>query len=160
MKNILTLFVLCFTYGFSLSQIDQTLFQTLKEKDSLLFELGFNQCDSVIRKELTSKDLEFYHDQSGITTSQKVFLESMKNICNLSYKPVRKLVEGSLKAYPLKNNGELYGAYQTGEHEFYAIEEGKEMYMTSTAKFSHLWILEDDQWKVKRVISYDHQPSK
>ena len=27
----------------------------------------------------------------------------------------------------------------------------------STAKFIHLWILEDNQWKLKRILSYDHK---
>ena len=75
----------------------------------------------------------------------------------MSYKPRRELVEGSLKVYLLKNNGVLYGAVQMGIHKFYAIEKDKPEYLTSTAKFTHLWKLENGEWKLSRVISYDHQ---
>ena len=34
--------------------------------------------------------------------------------------------------------------------------EGKET-AGSIAKFSHVWILENKQWKIKRILSFDHQ---
>ncbi|MEQ8523163.1 hypothetical protein [Gracilimonas sp.] len=57
----------------------------------------------------------------------------------------------------MKDNGELYGAIQRGEHEFYILEPGKEMYKTGFARFTHLWLLEDGEWILKRVLSYDHK---
>ena len=139
---------------------NQELFDNLKEKDNRLFNEGFNNCDSMAVKELTSENFEFYHDKSGITNSKVDFVNSMKGLCNMNYKPIRKLVEGSLEIFPLKNNGVLYGAIQRGVHEFYALEKDKPMYLTSTAKFTTLWILEKDEWKMKRVLSFDHQVPK
>ena len=138
---------------------DSEIFQQLRSRDSLLFDLGFNQCKIDAFEEFISEDLEFYHDQGGLTTNKQDFLEAVKNnICsNPAYKPVRKLTPGSLEVYPLYDNSELYGAIQKGEHEFYIKEPGKELYKTSSAKFSHVWILENKEWILKRVLSYDHK---
>ena len=133
----------------------------LRTNDSLLFDRGYNNCDSIAIRKLTSDDFEFYHDQGGFNNSKESFLESMKALCRLSYKPRRELVKGSLQAFPLYQNGKLYGAIQTGEHRFYALEEGKPEYLTSTAKFTTIWMKEDDGvFRMKRVLSYDHQSPK
>jgi hypothetical protein len=142
------------------SKQDSELFKTLKAKDALLFDRGFNNCDISQLKNLVSEDFEFYHDQAGITPSKEAFIKSIEEeICKLSYKPRRELVEGSLEVFPLKNNGVLYGAIQIGQHRFFAIEKDKPEYLTSVAKFTHLWKLEKAEWKLLRVLSYDHQPA-
>jgi len=100
------------------------LYQIIKEKDSLLFNVGFNNCDISQFENLVSAKFEFYHDQSGITTSKSAFINSIKNgLCKLSYKPKRKVDKNALEVYPLKNKGALYGAIETGLHQFYAIEK-------------------------------------
>ena len=83
----------------------------------------------------------------------------MKNgICNSSntFKARRELVDGSLKVYPLYDNGVLYGAIQEGEHRFFEKNGNQPEKAGSTAKFTHLWILDHNQWKLKRILSYDH----
>lgn len=137
------------------------LFQTMKKMDSIVFERGFNKCMHSEIEQFLSNDLEFYHDQGGITNSKEAFLETLKkNICaNLEMKPIRKLTKGSLEVFPLYNNGNLYGAIQKGIHEFYMSEPDKDIYLTSTAKFTHVWVKENDNWKLKRVLSYDHIPA-
>lgn len=140
---------------------EASLFETLKAKDSLLFNIGFNTCKIEIFEALIAEDFEFYHDQSGITPSQDAFLEGTRNgLCKLDYQPIRKLVPGSLEVFPLKNNGVIYGALQTGRHRFYALyPHQKEMKPTSEALFNHLWLLnKDGEWQVARVVSYQHRP--
>ena len=142
------------------SQIPETseLYKQMMKMDSLLFEQGFNNCNYAVLEKFTADDLEFFHDQGGITSGKEAFVESIRNnICSINYKPVRKLVEGSMKVFPLKSNGNIYGAVQSGVHEFYAKEEGKDVYLTSRAKFTNLWIKEGDKWLLKRVLSYDHK---
>ena len=125
--------------------------------DSILFDVGFNQCMVEETAKIISEDFEFYHDQGGITKGKEDFLNSIKNnICALSYRPFRKLLGESTETFPLYNNGVFYGVIQRGIHEFYADEEGKERYLTSTARFTHLWLLEDDQLRLRRVLSFDH----
>jgi len=142
-----------------LSFENQEIFNSLKEKDSLLFELGFNQIDTLQVKRLIGEDFEFYHDEHGITDSKMAFVNNIKGILDLPFKTRRELVKGSLEVYPLyKNNSqELYGAVQKGEHNFYQQKKGEIEYKTNTAKFIHLWIIEENDWKLKRVLSFDHK---
>lgn len=134
------------------------LYYLLKEKDSLMFELSYNQLDTSILEELATDDIEFYHDQGGATYTKKDFIEGMKGLGNLSYKARRELVKGSTEVFPMYKNGELYAAILKGEHAFYAKEPNdKPEYLTSTANYTILWILVDNEWKMSRIYSYDHQ---
>jgi len=144
-------------------QIDRSseLYRTLKQKDSLLFNASFNTCDITELENLVSDNFEFYHDKGGITGTKSEFIANTKNgLCKLSYKARRELVEESLEVFPLNKNGVLYGAIQTGRHNFYATEKDKPEYLTSTAVFTHVWLLENGHWRLKRVLSYDHQDPK
>jgi hypothetical protein len=143
-----------------LAQVDPSLalFRELKSRDSLLFEIGFNTCDISQFENLVSEDFEFYHDQAGVTASKADFVAGIRDgLCKLSYRARRELVKGSLLVYPLKKNGVLYGALQMGKHRFFALEKDKPEYFTSIALFTHLWILENGEWKLLRGLSYDHQ---
>lgn len=74
----------------SYSQVQHTvkLYQTLKEKDSLLFTVGFNTCDIDQFENLVSNNFEFYHDKAGITNSKAAFISGIKNgLCKLDYQP-------------------------------------------------------------------------
>lgn len=147
--------------GIALAQVDSNseLFKTLKAKDSVLFKIGFNKCEVEKSAELMYDDLEFYHDKGGITHSKEEFISTMKNgICrdNNPEKVYRFLVEESLEVFPMYNNGKLYGALQNGKH-FFSTDENMSFENTDNyALFSHLWILENEEWKLKRVISYNH----
>jgi CubicO group peptidase (beta-lactamase class C family) len=56
-----------------------------------------------------------------------------------------------MEIYPLEKDGILYGAIQTGEHNFYALENDTQAYLTSIAKFTHLdfgkWSLDEPIYK-------------
>ena len=115
----------------------------------MLFYVGFNTCDISQFEELVSDNFEFYHDQAGITSGKAAFIAGIKDgLCKLNYKARRQLIENTLEVYPLEKNGVLYGAIQTGVHQFYAIEKDKPEYLTSTAKFTHIWLLENERWKL------------
>ena len=131
---------------------------TFARLDSMIFEASFNRCDHSVLQDLIHEDFEFYHDTGGLETSKAAFIKTIEqNICsNPDMKPIRKLVAGSMQLFPLYDNGKLYAVIQNGDHEFYIREPGKALYLTSTAKFTHLWVLEEDQWMLKRVLSYDH----
>lgn len=141
-------------------QVDKAdvLYKTIKQKDSLLFDVGFNTCDLAQFEKLVSEKFEFYHDQGGITPSKAGFVESVKNgICGLAYQPKRRLVDSTMHVFPLYDKGVLYGAIQTGDHRFFALEKGMPEYLTGLAKFTHLWLLEGGEWKLSRGLSYDHR---
>jgi hypothetical protein len=46
-----------------------------------------------------------------------------------------------------------------GEHNFYVTEKGVEK-LEGRAKFTHIWLLTKDGWKMSRVLSFDHQAVK
>lgn len=144
--------------GYSQVKKDSELFITLKTEDSLLFEKGFNQCDLDYFELKITTDLKFFHDQSGILDRKKFLENTRKNLCsNMRRKPIRKVKPESLEVFPLYNNGVLYGAIQKGVHNFFIRVSGKEDRWTSIAKFTHVWVLENDIWKLSQVLSYDHQ---
>jgi hypothetical protein len=163
MKQTLFSLLFCLTSIGLYSQVTASsdLFRILKERDSLLFEVGFNTCDITQFEKLISDDFEFYHDRSGITASKAAFIAGIRDgLCKMDYKAKRELVMNSLEVYPLENNGVLYGAIQTGDHRFYAVENNKPEHLTSVARFTHIWLLENGQWKLSRGLSYDHRSSK
>ncbi|MBE0663480.1 MAG: nuclear transport factor 2 family protein [Bacteroidales bacterium] len=159
MKQLIILILLLVSYTVK-AQVnrDSDLFRDLKTQDSAFFERGFNQCDLEYLNNKISDDLKFYHDQSGFQNKDAFFENVQKYICSDSEKkPVRKVDANSLEVFPLYNNGKLYGAIHTGIHHFYLRENGKEDVWTSTAKFTHVWVLENEIWKLSEVLSYDHQ---
>jgi len=134
------------------------LYRIIKAKDSLLFNIGFNNCDIKQFDNLVSESFDFYHDQAGITNSKTAFIQGIQDgLCKLSYKPKRVLADNRMEIYPLKKDGVLYGAIQIGTHNFYAIEDNKQEHLTSVAKFTHVWILENGDFKLTRGLSYDHK---
>lgn len=153
--------ILLLLAGFTASaqvSTDSELFITLKQKDSLIFERGFNQCELEAFVHLIAEDLEFYHDKAGITYNKEAFIKQFKKgICgNPDYSARRELIPGSLEVFSLYDNGKLYGALQKGAHKFYEKPKDKPEIEGNTARFTHLWLLIDDKWILKRVLSYDH----
>lgn len=152
---IITLF-----YSFIMNaQVEKStdLFKILEAKDSILFERAFNKCEIKNLDTIIAENFEFYHDVAGIQNKDEFVNAVKNNICKNLGNRKRKLVEESLEVYPLKNNGVVYGAIQTGKHTFQEKQNGN-FTTVGIAKFTHVWILENDQWKLKRVLSYDHLP--
>lgn len=126
------------------------LYDTIYLMDSIFFE-AFNTCDTTMSKSLFTKDLEFYHDHGGLTNYDQN-LRSIINRCNATTKVRRELVPGSLEVYPIKD----YGAIEIGRHRFYYRQVGEEEKLDGTFKFIHIWVHENNEWKISRVISFDH----
>ena len=160
MKTVIFLFTILFS-ALVTGQVDKTseLFQQLEKKDSLMFNVGFNTCNMTPFRELVSEDFEFYHDKGGITNSKAEFIQIFKEgLCNSpsTYQSRRELVAGSLEVFKLKKNGEVYGAIQKGIHRFFEKSVGEPETEGNTARFTHLWLLENNEWKLSRALSYDH----
>jgi len=158
-KFNISIFILFFFFGNFNAQIDKNspLFLELKKQDSLFFERGFNNCDLAYLKKSVDENLKFYHDNGGFQ-DKKLFLERTKqNICsNPNQKPIRKVIESSLEVFPLYNNGELYGAIQSGEHQFFIREKNKQDALGGQAKFTTVWTKKEGNWIMSDILSYDH----
>lgn len=128
----------------------EQLTRTITALDAEMFD-AYNRCDLEKIGTFFTEDLEFYHDQTGLSRTRQALVDAVKqNICG---KVRRDLVPGTLKVYPLKN----YGAVEFGEHRFCdPKKKAKCDEESGIAKFVMLWQNQDGQWKITRVISYDH----
>lgn len=158
-KVLLSIFFLSASF-FASAQVDTNsdFYKTILSKDSLLFQVGFNTCNIAQFDALLSEKFEFFHDIGGISDKTKFLNDLKTGLCKSpeTYQSRRELIPGSTKVFPLYENGKLYGAIQYGEHRFYESMKGKERF-ASTAKFTHVWILENGTWKLSKSLSYDHQ---
>lgn len=125
-----------------------TLHKEIRRMDSLVFT-AFNNRDTATFNQLFVKDLEFYHDKGGLTGYEQTVSFAKAQLENKSDLK-RILVPGSLEVYPINN----YGAIQIGAHQFCHTENGKAD--CGTFKFVHVWKKINNEWKITRVVSYDH----
>jgi ketosteroid isomerase-like protein len=120
--------------------------------DAALFD-AYNRCDLEKFSSFFVDDVEFYHDQGGVTLGRQNLTDSVKkNICG---KVTRELVRGTLQVYYMKG----YGAVEMGVHRFHHPGHD-DTEPVGEGKFIHLWQYKDGAWKITRVISYDHRAAK
>jgi hypothetical protein len=128
--------------------------------DSLFWD-AYNTCDADAMSRFFTPDIEFYHDKGGPTIGlQKLIEVTKKGLCgNAAFRLRREAVRGTVKVFPMQNAGTIYGAIISGEHVFYIIENDKQPRLDGKAKFTHLWLFENNVWKMSRILSYDHGPA-
>jgi Domain of unknown function (DUF4440) len=115
--------------------------------DTELFD-AYNTCDLAKFSSLLDDNVEFYHDQGGVTLGREALTKSVKdNICGGDVR--RELVPGTLQIYYMKG----YGAVEIGVHRFY---HPKTKGGVGEGRFITLWQCKDGAWKITRAISYDH----
>lgn len=126
----------------------QDLDRVVKMLDTQMFD-AYNRCDLKKFESFLDKDVEFYHDQGGLTLGSRALTESIKdNICG---KTQRVLVPGTLEAHFMKG----YGAVEMGTHRFTHPWE-QDHGVVGEGRFISLWQYKDGAWKITRAISYDH----
>ena len=117
--------------------------------DTKLFD-AYNHCDLKTFDSLLADDVEFYHDQGGVTLGREKLTKSIKNnICTGDTQ--RVLVPGTLKIYYMKG----YGAIEMGVHRF-LHPKTEATNGIGEASFISLWQYKDGSWKLTRALSYDH----
>ena len=147
----LTLALTCFAFTQAVSaQVSKTdeLYLEIVEMDRALFE-AFNNRDLKKQETIFAQDIEFFHDQGGMTKYDQL-IENTKRLFARNNGLKRTLVPSSLEIYPIKG----YGALQVGEHTFCHVADGRND--CGTFKFVHVWQKRSDGWKLTRVISYGH----
>lgn len=128
----------------------EDLYRAVAAQDAALFD-AYNRCDLKTFASLLDENVEFFHDQGGVTRGRDALTESVrKNICGTT---TRELVADSLEVYPMNN----YGALEIGTHRFHH-PKAEATEPVGEAKFVHLWQYDkaNGTWKVTRVISFDH----
>jgi hypothetical protein len=156
--SILPLFLLISLLSFS--QTDDQVKQLIFQKDSL-FWVAYNNCDIQNMDAALTDDIEFYHDKGGPSFGRDTLMTIIrKNLCsNNNFRLRRAAVKGTVNVYVMHSGGKVYGAIISGQHVFYINEKGKEEFLDGLARFTQLWTLKDGQWKMSRILSYDHGPA-
>lgn len=132
--------------GISIAQVasDSELYRTIRSLDDKYFT-AYNTCDLNTQGELLSEDLEFYHDQGGLSLSKSGILESIEqNICG---KVRRELIPESVEVHEIRG----FGAVEIGLHKFYNSEEPDAV--SKPSRFVTVWKQENGGWKMHRIIS-------
>jgi hypothetical protein len=143
------------------------LAEAIRARDAEFFRLAFIGCDPARLRTMLTPDFEFYHDRDGVVaTGADTFVADYARSCATprtarSWHSRRELVPASLNVHPVPG----YGAIEDGEHLFYewqgepdgpADSAGR---LVGHARFTQLWKLEPDGWRLARVFSYGHGPA-
>jgi ketosteroid isomerase-like protein len=152
-RNIIICVLLLFVTVACTAQTSETneqtpLYKEIAKMDSLMFD-AFNKHDIEKLMSFFSEDLEFYHDKGGLS-NYKENEAALKKLFLQSGDIKRELIQGSMEVYPIAG----YGAILVGKHKFCHEEKGKEE--CGVFKFTNIWKKINNEWKVTRVISYDH----
>lgn len=147
--------------GFSQDEVEfpnnQDLQEIILQHDKEFWE-AYNQCDVDGMLQFLTDDLEFYHDKNGFSTGIDDFENSLRNgLCAKGGNRTRReAVEGTIEVYPLED----FGAIILGKHYFFETQAGKPERRSGIAQFTHVWKLEGEQWKMSRVLSFDHKAAR
>src|SRR5687767_4664524 len=134
------------------------LVDEIRQADAEFFRAFFDTCDVEDVRRYVADDFEMIHDKGGfVSRSGADFVKITQDKCKrqadgVDFRSTRKLVPGSLKVYPIQDDG----AIEVGAHTFYAVKAGEPDRLTETGQFTHFWKQGNGQWKLSRVLSYDH----
>lgn len=159
-KYTLTLFILLSSFMIISAQNNDALIKEGVKSDSL-FWVAYNKCNVNEMMRFIPNNVEFYHDKGGITKGgSDLKITFQKNLCgNESFRLRREAIDKTVRVFPMKKDNKLYGLIISGDHYFYINETGKKEFRDGLAKFTDLWTLENGEWKMSRVLSYDHGPA-
>jgi Domain of unknown function (DUF4440) len=119
--------------------------KTIAMLDTALFD-AYNRCDLEKFASLLSENVEFYHDERGLTVGKETLADSVKqHACG---RVTREPVPGSLNVHRMEGFGALEMGIQRFRHS--GTEPADE------GKFIYLWQCKDGTWKITRLIIYDY----
>jgi hypothetical protein len=133
------------------------LTEAVRARDAELFAVLFERCEPERMRALVTPDIEFYHDRDGVVRSADAFVADYARFCRERQAPDawrsrRELVAASLSVHPVPG----YGAIEDGEHLFYERRGDGPERLVGRARFTQLWQLSPDGWRLARVFSYAH----
>lgn len=134
-----------------------SLHEQILQADTLLFAAAFDACDARAAARMTTEDMEFFHDQTGKSASNRAeFQHSIATMCadqHTGTRPqLRRALQGPVEVFPLQDDRAL----EMGTHRFYQRGNDGHERLSGEARFVHLWRHLQGQWQLERVISYDH----
>ncbi len=133
----------------------------IRARDAEFFALAFDGCDPERLRTMLTPDFEMYHDRGGfVAQDAEAFVRDYAQSCTAlqapdAWRSRRELVAASLNVHPVPG----YGAIEDGEHLFYERQGDGPERLVGRARFTQLWRLTDDGWRLARVFSYAHAPA-
>jgi hypothetical protein len=135
------------------------LTEAVRARDTELFDLVFLGCDPERLRTMVTADFEMYHDRDGVVArSADAFVADYARSCHERQAPNawrsrRELVSSSLNVHPVPG----YGAIEDGVHVFYERRGDGPERLVGRARFTQIWALTPDGWRLARVLSYAHE---
>jgi hypothetical protein len=133
----------------------------IRARDSEIFELIFLGCDPARLRTMLTPDFEMYHDRGGVVArNAETFVAEHDRACRERQAPDawrsrRELIASTLNVHPVPG----YGAIEDGEHQFYERRGDGPERLAGHARFTQIWALTADGWRLARVFSYAHRPA-
>lgn len=118
--------------------------------DARLFQ-GLNDGKIGPLKDGFSPRLEFYHDKSGVTNYNENIAMFEQNFRKPTH-PRRIALPETVEVFPAGPNHAMH----IGQHRFCNRPSPDEPEDCSIYRFSMVWERDGGQWKLLRVLSYDH----
>lgn len=159
---ILSFFILSFSVMHAQTEKTDPLYKTIMSKDSLFFSVAYNSCNMLQMENMLSDSFEFYHDKGGFANKKKFITDFKNGLCKSpeTYQLKRFLIGKSTEIYPMYKDGKIYAAIQNGDHLFYEKIGNQAEKLVGEARFTHLWMLENGEWKLKNSLSFNHHPKQ
>jgi hypothetical protein len=135
--------------------------RTILERHAQFWK-AYNACDTSAFGNFFTDDVEFYHDTGGANIGLEALVRDLKtHLCgNNGWRLRREAEAGTERVFLLRKGGEVYGAIVTGEHVFYVIPPDKPEFLDGHANFTHLFLKRGNDFKMARILSFDHHAAK
>jgi hypothetical protein len=138
------------------------LTEAIRARDAALFTLVFEACEPERLRAMVTPDFEMYHDRDGVVaTTGEAFVGAYATSCAArgapdAWRSRRELVAETLSVHPVPG----FGAIEDGEHVFYERRGNGPERLVGRARFTQLWRLTPDGWRLARVFSYGHRAAE
>ncbi|HYN45747.1 MAG TPA: nuclear transport factor 2 family protein [Allosphingosinicella sp.] len=137
------------------------LTEAVRARDAELFALLFDDCAPERMRAMLTPDIEFYHDRDGVVRGADAFVADYARFCAErrapdAWRSRRELVAATLNVHPVPG----FGAIEDGEHVFYERRGGGPERLAGRARFTQIWALTPDGWRLARVFSYAHRAAE
>jgi len=135
--------------------------QAILSRDAEFFDLYFTGCDPARLRTMLVPDLEFYHDKGGFAfRDAEAMIADYARICASrkapdSWRSRRMLAPATLHVDPIPG----YGAIEDGEHYFYERQGNGPEKRVGYGRFTIVWVLSPDGWRLSRCLSFAHRPA-
>jgi hypothetical protein len=139
----------------------ESLTRAIVARDAEFFGLYFTGCDPGRLRNMLAPDVEFYHDQGGFAfRNADAMVADYARDCAAKKAPDawrsrRALVPATLRVDPVPG----YGAIEDGEHYFYERKGDGPEKRVGYGRFTIVWALAPDGWRMSRALSFAHRPA-